>query len=141
MTLYTVWQVHTGIGGGPIRDPEMAKKSNCGTGVGEKCLMTDKGHYIGVETGTFYPKKTHYHSKNLKARIVNVDDENLTGMYHLSEGDLFPDAEENEATWKRKYLGAVITVNEAHSAGEHRIYRCIELEEYFSDSELEIIEE
>jgi hypothetical protein len=140
MTLYSVWQVHTGIMGNPIKDPEKAKKSNSGTGVGEKCLMTDKGHYVGVESGKFYEKKFHYHSPNLKARVVNVDGENLTGMYHLSEGELFPDAEENEATWKRKYLGAIITVREAHWAGEHRIYRCIELDEYFSDRELEILE-
>lgn len=140
MNIYRVWQVHTGIGGSPIRDPEKAKKANAGTGINEKCFMTDRGHYIGVETGTFYEKKFHYHSPNFKARIVNVDDENLTGMYHLSEGELFPDAEENEATWKRKYLGAIITVREAHWAGKHRIYHCIELDEYFSDKELEILE-
>jgi hypothetical protein len=140
MTLYTVWQVHTGLGG-PIRDPEKAKKSCGGTGVGELCLMTDKGHYIGVKTGTFYWKKYHYHTPNHKARIINIDDENLTGMYHLSEGNLFPNAEENEASWKRKYLGAIVTVNVAHSAGEHTIYRCLELDEYFSDNEIEILEE
>lgn len=141
MTIYRVWQVHTGLMGNPIRDPEKAKKANAGTGLNEKCFMTDKGHYIGVETGNFYDKKYHYHSENLKGKIVNVDDENLTGMYHLSEGEFFPDAEENEVTWKRKYLGAILTFNRAHWAGEHRIYRCIELDEFFSDNEVKIIEE
>jgi len=44
-----------------------------------------------------------------------------------------------EKNWKRKYLGALVTVREAHSAGEHIIYYCLELDEYFSDNEIEIL--
>jgi len=103
-------------------------------GVREDCLMTTSGDYIGLDTGTFYSKKDHYHSPMVKAKIKSADDENKTGMHHLSE------KEENNISYKRKYIGAIVTLKAAHWAGKHRIYYCMELKEFFSDDEIEIIE-
>lgn len=52
----------------------------------------------------------------------------------------FPDAEENEYTKKKKYIGAIVTVREAHYAGKYKVYFCLELGEYFSNTELKIIQ-
>lgn len=113
-TVFVVWSVEN------CRNPEEAKKNHVGTGVNEKCLRTTSGDYIGIETGKFYSKRTHYHSRLYRGKIIGADGE-------------------NRINWKRKYLGALVTVREAHSAGEHIIYYCLELDEYFSDNEIEIL--
>ena len=133
-TIFRVWSTES------HKDPlKGAQERKYGTGI-ERCLMTADGDYIGIESGKLYSKRCHYHSDNIIAQIVSIDDVNKTGMLHLyGDNDLFPDAEENEATKKRKYLGAIITVQEVHNAGEHTIYRCQELDEFFSDDELKIL--
>ena len=62
-------------------------------------------------------------------------------MYHLSSECWNDDNhEDNRASWKKKYIGCIVTVEEAHLANNLRIYRCLELEgEYFSSNEIEII--
>lgn len=134
-TVFVVWSVEN------CRNPEEAKKNHVGTGVNEKCLRTTSGDYIGIETGKFYSKKLHYHSRLYRGKIIGADDKNQTGMYHLYDDPDLSDYKdgENRINWKRKYLGALVTVREAHSAGEHIIYYCLELDEYFSDNEIEIL--
>jgi hypothetical protein len=109
------------------------------TGVGEDCLMTTSGDYIGLKTGTFYSKKDHHHSSMVKAKIISVDDKNETGMYHLYK-DFSDLDEENNVSYKRKYIGAIVTLKAARWNGKHRVYYCMELHEFFSDNEIEIIE-
>jgi len=109
------------------------------TGVPEDCLMTTSGDYIGIETGTFYSKNEHYHSPMVKAKIKSPDDKNKTGMYHLCT-ELSALKEENNVSYKRKYVGSIVTLKAAHWAGKHRIYYCMELKEFFSDDEIEILE-
>jgi hypothetical protein len=104
------------------------------TGIGEDCLMTTSEDYIGLNTGNFYSRKDHYSCPMVKAKIKATDDKNKTGMYHLSE------QEENKVSYKRKYIGAIVTLKAAHWAGKHRIYYCMELKEFFSDDEIEILE-
>ncbi len=133
-TVFVIWSVEG------AKNPEKAKESYVGTGVGEKCLMTSTGDYVGIKTGKFYPKRFHYHSRLYRGRIKGIDDENKTGMYHLYDD---PDVSnykdgENRAGWKRNYIGAIVTVRVAHSAGKHIIYYCLELDEYFSDDEIQI---
>lgn len=120
MQLYTVWEK------GYI-------------GVNEKCLKNTDGNYIGVKTGNKYNSKTHCHSKQYKALIVAVDDENKTGMYHLYK-ELSNMNEENNKSWKSQYIGCYVTVEKAHWCGDVQIYRCLELEEYFSDSEIKLLD-
>ena len=108
-----------------------------GEGINEKCLMTSSGDYIGLETGTFYSRKKHYHSLQIKGKIVTVDESNKTGMYHL-DGE-FDNNEINRFDFKRKYIGCIVTLEKAHFADGLQIYRCVELDEYFSESEVVII--
>lgn len=120
MQLYTVW-----------------KKD--GTGINEKCLMNTDGDYIGIETSKKYSSTNHYHSKQYKAQIVAVDNKNKTGMYHLYK-ELNDNDEENSKSWKSKYIGCCVTVEKAHWYGDIQVYRCLELNEYFSSNEIKIIE-
>jgi hypothetical protein len=102
-------------------------------GVQEKCLRNDLGSYIGLETGNYYSKEMHHHSEQLKGKIVDVDEENLTGMLHLSYDD-----DVNRKYEKGKYLGCYVTLEEAHLAHGLKVYRCLELNEYFSENEVEL---
>ena len=102
----------------------------------EKFLMTETGDYVGLSSGKFCSKKDHYHKELLKGQIVSVDSVNNTGMYHLCEGD---EEEENRYSFKRKYIGCIVSVETAHSYGELTVYYCHELDEYFSSNEIKII--
>ncbi|MED1665646.1 hypothetical protein [Brevibacillus laterosporus] len=117
MELYSVWR----------------KKGS--SGVGEKCLMREDGKYIGVTAGNVYDQESHYHSERLIGKIISVDRENKTGMHHLCRewGN-----EENKISFKEKFIGCLVTVEAAHFANSVRIYRCLELGEYFSEFEIEI---
>lgn len=121
--VYTVWDNHS-------------------TGVNEQCLKTANGDFVGIETGNLYSKDKYYSSPQFIAKIISVDDENNTGMYHLySECWDDENHEDNRAIWKKKYIGCVVTVEESHWAYNLKIYRCLELDEYFSSNEIEIISE
>jgi hypothetical protein len=104
-------------------------------GIDEKCLMTENGDYIGQETGSFYSKEDHYHSTQVKGKIVKVDQDNHTGMIHLDDDS---DFEEDYKCRKSEYIGCFATFEEAHYFGNIKVYRCLELGEYFSENELEI---
>jgi hypothetical protein len=122
MKVYTVW----------------AKKGLSG-GVGEKCLINSDGDYIGSKSGALYSKEDYYHSPQIKAKIISVDEENKTGMYHLYK-ELAKSKEDNNVTRKAKFIGCDVTLEEAHWFGEIRVYRCLELNgEYFSQFEIELI--
>lgn len=121
MYLYTVW-----------------KKNRFG--IDEKYLMNDNGDFIGNKTGDIYSKEDHYASEQQKAKIIAVDNENKTGMYHLY-AELSKINEENNKSIKSKYIGCTVTLETAHWSGDVRVYRCLELNgEYFSDSEVQILE-
>jgi hypothetical protein len=115
--LYTVW------------------KNNC-RGIEEKCLLTDEGHYIGQDTGIFYSNDEHYHNDQITAKIVKIEDENNTGMLHLADDSEF---EEDYRLRKTNFIGCIATFEEAHYYGDIKVYRCLELGEYFSQNELEIL--
>ena len=71
------------------------------TGVLEKCLMTESGDYVGLDTGTLYKKENgYYHSKQHIGIIRNIDDYNKTGMIHLSD--------DAKADFKRHKMGKMI---------------------------------
>lgn len=108
------------------------------TGIGEKCFLKDNGDYIGKDTGKLYTKKEgYYHSKQHIGIIKNVDENNQTGMYHLSE-----EAEFDYKTHKMKmYIGCYVTLESAHSCGDVKVYRCLELKEYVTSNEVEILTE
>jgi len=132
MKLYTVWSIKS------YKNKEEAKRKHLGNSIEEKCLIREDGNYIGVKTGKIYPKETHYHSENLEGIIIAVDSENKTGMYHLNAG-WTEDTDENRASYKKKYLGCHVTLQKAHLYNSLQIYRCIELDEYFSENEVKII--
>lgn len=122
MQTYTVWKLNS-------------------TGINEKCLLNTDGDYVGIETGNVYLKDSHYASKQMKAKIVSVDSENKTGMYHLYS-ELWDDPEvqeDNRSSWKKKFVGCLVTVESSHYFGDLTIYRCLELCEYFSSNEIEIL--
>jgi len=138
MNIYTVWS------------------KRVKTGVNEKCLLKEDGNYTGVETGKNYSKEEYYHSKQFKARIISIDIENKTGMYHHYKE--FQDdkninvikrlnyigidtREDNKYSWKLKYIGCYITVEKAHLFGSIQVYYCLELNDYFSGNEIEIIKD
>jgi hypothetical protein len=109
-----------------------------GFGVNNPCLMDDNGDYIELKSGLKHSKNDYYHRKQFKAKIVSVDNINQTGMYHLSKG-WDDDNEENNFSKKSSYLNCFITVEEAHYNGGKRIFNCLELKEYFSEDEIELI--
>lgn len=122
MYLYTVWEKN-------------------GFGVHEKCLMNDDGNFIGQKTGKVYDKENYYASKQIKGKIVAVDSANNTGMLHLT-ADLSETGEENNKSIKSKFIGCTVTLEGAHYFGSFKVYRCLELNgEYFSDTEVQILEE
>lgn len=107
------------------------------TGVG-KCLLRENGDFISVETGEVFKGDDHYPSEIYPAKIVGVDKENNTGMYHLyKEWD--DNEEENRYSFKVKYIGCLVTVEKAHSYGDVKVYRCKELNEYFTSNEIELV--
>lgn len=113
-------------------------KRGC-TGVGEQCLLRDDSSFVGINSGNLYNKEDYYASELFKAKIINIDDCNNTGMYHLYK-DWNDKSEENNKSVKEKYLNCYITVRKAHFADKVEVFQCIELDEYFSEHELEIIE-
>jgi len=122
---YTVWRGKEGLG----------------IGVNEKCLITDNGDYVGLKTGKKYLKGDHYHSFQIIGKIITVDEINSTGMYHF-DGEWSDKGEENKKSFKEKYIGCIVTLERAHFFGDIQVYRCLELNnEYFSDKEIEIIED
>jgi hypothetical protein len=106
-------------------------------GVGEKCLLNAAGDYVGVTSGTVYPAAAHRHSAQLDAQIVAVDETNCTGMYHLFRED--ENGDENRRSWKAQFIGCFVTVEEAHKLGDRKVYRCRELNEFFSETELKLL--
>lgn len=101
--------------------------------------MTIDGDFIGIETGALYSKDDYYASPLFKGQIKAVDLINKTGMLHLHK-EWADNEEENQITRKNQFLGTIVTLREGHWAGEHRIYYCIELNEYFSDDEVKILQ-
>mgnify|MGYP006924683345 CR=1 FL=1 len=101
--------------------------------------MNEQGDYVGIKTGRIYGKRYHYHSEQLKSKIVAVDDANKTGMYHLYGED--NEREDNKISWKRKYVGCIVTVERAHYADGLEVFRCNELGEYFTENEIELMNE
>ena len=117
--------------------PHIATKG----GLDEKCLWSTKGYYVGLKTGTHYAAADYYHSPQLRAIIRAVDATNQTGMYHLDEHWQEEDKkDDNRAKWKQQFVGCLVTVENAHNCGDRTIYRCLELDEYFSANELELID-
>lgn len=111
-----------------------------GSGINEKCLLREDGNYVGVETGELYSiKDGYYASKLYNAKIKSVDDINKTGMYHLYEG-YSNNTEENNKSFKQKFINCFITVREAHYADDVKVYQCLELDEYFSEDEIDLVE-
>jgi hypothetical protein len=108
------------------------------TGVNEKCLMTINGDYIGYKTGKLYKKEDgYYHSKQHIGIIRYVDEKNNTGMYHLNEVDESDHKKQKLENW----IGCYVTLESAHSWGDIKVYRCIELGDYVSSNEVEILTE
>lgn len=107
----------------------------------EKCLWNVGGYYVGLETGKKYITTTHRHCPQLQAIIRAVDTDNQTGMLHLNPGTpQDADPQENRTDWKTRYVGCRVTVEEAHFYGDKKVFRCLELKEYFSEDELEILD-
>lgn len=104
-----------------------------GTGVNEICILNTAGDYVGIQTGKVFPGATHYHSVSIPVVISSVDEENNTGMQHLDADGIFGI---NKKLWKQRYIGCQVNVIEAHMWGELKVYRCCELDEYFSRNEL-----
>ena len=102
-------------------------------GINEEALDTDRDYFIGIDTGKKYSKSDYYISEYYKAIIKNVDKKNKTGMCHLYK-------DKNRVSFKKKYLNSIVSVRKAHFMGKHTIYYCHELNEYFSDDEIEILE-
>ena len=98
----------------------------------EKCLLNDQGDYIGCKTGNTYFSESHKHSKKFKAKITHIDTLDNTGMVHLSE--------KSAIERKAKFKGCYVTVEKAHRMGDILVYRCMENGDYYSQSEIEIIE-
>jgi len=122
MLLYTVWKDNT-------------------LGIKERCIMNQNGNYVGIKTGKTYSNLEYSASKQYAAQIVDVDSINNTGMYHLNEGWEFEGRiEENKKSWKQKFIGCFVTIEKAHIYGELIVYRCLELNEYFSSNEIKILD-
>ena len=114
-------------------------KNNC-FGINEQCLKNTDGDFIGIKTGDIYKGSEHYSRPQLLAKIISADNDNETGMYHLYSGVWGEEGhEENKKSWKRKYIGCIVTVEKAHYADELPIYLCLELEDYFSGNEIELL--
>jgi hypothetical protein len=122
-----------------IKDTIFIVWKNDHTGLKERCLMNIDGNFIGIETGRLYLKEYYYASLLLKGQIIAVDSVNKTGMLHLHK-EWADNEEENQVTWKNQFLGAIATFREGHYVGEHKIYYCVELNEYFSDDEVKILQ-
>lgn len=104
-----------------------------GVSVNEICIMNTAGDYVGIQTGHLFPHAGHYHSVSVPAVISSVDEENRTGMLHLDADGIFG---VNKKLWKQRYIGCHINVIQAHRYGDLKVYRCTELDEYFSQNEL-----
>ena len=109
-----------------------------GTGINEKCLLKENGDYVGIDTNDIYKKDDgYYHSKQHIGIIRSIDENNNTGMIHLDEVD--------EADFKKhkmeNLIGCYVTLESAHFFGGVRVYRCLELKEYVSGNEVEILTE
>src|SRR5690606_35585710 len=84
-------------------------------GVDEKCVRNDKGDYVGVNTGTIYPSKTHYHSDTFLAKVIAIDENQENGMYHLDPKDKHGI---ECIKVKRNFIGCTMPFREAHSYGD-----------------------
>lgn len=152
MRMYTVWTSKSM----PERGYDWSNQ-----GVNEKCLIRENGDYIGLETGKVYEKENFHHSKQFRAKIVAVENDNNTGIYHLDKDfrkhfgyekidksisnrleqlDI-ETSENNKYSWKIKYIGCYVTIEKAHFYGNVEVYRCKELGDYWTSNEIEIIEE
>ena len=108
------------------------------TFVNEGCVLHKCGNYVGIKTGNVYSCEDYYHREQLNAKIIHVDKDNETGMYHLYKETSSCD-EENNSSWKNKFVGCYVTVEQAHWCDDLLVYRCLELNEYFSENEVEIL--
>ena len=111
--------------------------SNNHVGITEEVLDTDFGYYIGLKTATKYPKTEFYVSEYFNAKIVGVDKVNNTGMYHLDK--YWNNIEYNNYNNKIVYIGAIVSVRKHFKNGGIQVYYCKELNEYFSEYEIEVI--
>lgn len=102
------------------------------------CLRNINGDYVDIKTGTRFNSSDHYHGEQLKAKIVFADGINQTGMLHLYSDESIG-TEENRRSWKSKYVGCFVTVERAHRNGELMVYRCLELGDYWSSNEIELL--
>jgi hypothetical protein len=104
--------------------------------VSEPALWSFNGYYVGVKTGTHYSPNDYRHRPQYVALLTGVDAENLTGMFHLDEPPTLVDS----CAWhKSLFLGCRVTVEEAHRVGELKVYYCLELAEYFSEHEVNLL--
>ncbi len=117
------------------------KRAGFGIGTGK---ITEHGYLctikdlLGFNTEVILSFEDHYHSPQFIATVKSVDNRNLTGMDHLCE-EWSDDSEENNKSLKESLIGNQLIVEEAHWAGDRRIYRSVYPEsEYWSDLELEI---
>jgi len=117
------------------------KKRGLGVGKGKMletgylCSINDS---FGLSRPTILSFDDYYHSAQFLATVKDVDDRNKTGMLHLCE-EWSDDSEENAKSLKQSLIGKQLIVEEAHWAGDRRIYRSVYPKfEYWSDLELEI---
>ena len=109
------------------------------TGVNEKCLMTESGDYVGIDTGTLYKREDgHHHSKQHIGIITGVEGVDQTGMVHLDQGS---DGLEKKQGLMKKFIGCYVTLEAAHWYGKVRVYRCLELGDYVTSNEVKILTE
>lgn len=64
----------------------------------------------------------------LSAKIIAIDEENRTGMYHDPQKSKRPEM-----------IGCLVTVRPAHLWKDKKVYYCYELREYFSEGEIELL--
>lgn len=102
--------------------------------VGEQCLLSLDGDFVGITTGTLFSRKKYYAHKQFRAIISSVDQINLTGLLQLDKWDGIHGV--NNRMKKEKFLACNITVELRHLCDQLRVYWCRELNEYFSELEL-----
>ena len=106
-------------------------------GVNEKCLMDTNGDYVGINTGTLYLKNEgHYHSKQHIGVIKGIDKIDNTGMIHLDNGG---EGLTDKQKKLEKFIGCYVTLESAHYFGYVEVFRCLELNDYVSSNEVDIL--
>ena len=106
-------------------------------GVNEKCLTTESGDYVAIDTGKLYKKEDgHTHSKQHIGIIRRFEEIDQTGMVHLDQGS---DGLTTKQNLIKNLIGCFVTLESAHSYGDVKVYRCSETKGYVTSNEVEII--